>query len=141
MSDERGRGAADDGPPKSPDEETEPEFGSSDWLLQQLTGGRHVERPAESPTVASPVAEPADEDIALPVEASAPVPAAEPVPGRFDDLLKSEDETPAAEEVPVGIPGRILVEPHPWRGRGSPGRAGARAAVGSSDAARPVRAG
>ncbi|GAA2049322.1 hypothetical protein [Leifsonia soli] len=54
MSDERGRGAADDGrpregrdtpvPPEQPDA-AEPEFGSADWLLQQLTGGRHVDRP------------------------------------------------------------------------------------------------
>lgn len=57
MSDERGRGAADDGrpreerdtpvPPEQPDA-AEPEFGSADWLLQQLTGGRHVDRPDDA---------------------------------------------------------------------------------------------
>ncbi|WP_374009341.1 septum formation family protein [Leifsonia sp. LS-T14] len=86
MSDERGRGAGDDARP-DPDEAEEPEFGSSDWLLQQLTGGRHVER-AEEPAAAEPTEAPEG--------------------GGFDDLLAADSATPpvhepVAEEFPVAF--------------------------------------
>jgi len=125
VSDERGRGAADD-EPKAANEPTageptageptagEPEAGSADWLLQQLTGGRHVtppaqrrereesetERPpvAEQPPVSEqpPVAEQHPVDERTPVE---PIPPSTPRPSAqagFDDLLGSVLEEPAA---------------------------------------------
>ena len=116
MSDERGTGAGDEERPKGPDAAEEPEFGSSDWLLEQLTGGRHVDRPAEPDveTVVSPVVEPAAEPApapeasAEPVDAgaqpSAEVPFAEAEAGRFDDLLSTEEDAPAEEPAPTEYP-------------------------------------
>ncbi|MGO4536952.1 hypothetical protein [Leifsonia sp. 2MCAF36] len=102
MSDERGRGAEDDGRPQSPDESTEPEFGSSDWLLQQLTGGRQVQSTGEQPTVEQPTVE---QPTALQPTVALPVVAPEePDAGRFDDLLRKEDQAAPAEPEPSQFP-------------------------------------
>ncbi|SDH68666.1 hypothetical protein SAMN04515691_0360 [Leifsonia sp. 98AMF] len=134
MSDERGRGAADDErpyerrdapevPAEQPEAE-EPEFGSADWLLQQLTGGRHVDRPADAPEASDVPAGDAEADTAAvpegvasppPIEVDA-VPATptssreaevptsdEPSP--FDELLGSVIEEPeVVEEQPTEFP-------------------------------------
>ena len=111
MSDERGRGAADDEPTAG-----EPEAGSADWLLQQLTGGRHVTPPterrereapeAERAPVAEqrPVSEQRPDGEHPPVDERAPaepIPPSTPAPNAgagFDDLLGSVLEEPAAVE-------------------------------------------
>ncbi|MDN4596929.1 hypothetical protein [Leifsonia virtsii] len=115
MSDERGRGAADDGRPGDAGEPAsdaqEPEFGSSEWLLQQLTGGRRVGRrsaerddeagraeSAEEPTAVQDAA-PASEEI--PPVASGDAAANEPA--AFDELLGSAvapEAPPAAAAEP-----------------------------------------
>ncbi|MCI0157225.1 septum formation family protein [Leifsonia shinshuensis] len=49
---DRGTGGEPDQPERDPQQHvdsTEPEFGSSEWLLAQLTGGRRVERADETP--------------------------------------------------------------------------------------------
>ncbi|MDR6611003.1 hypothetical protein [Leifsonia sp. 1010] len=141
MSDERGRGAADDErpyerqdapevpaeQPKAEEPEAEePEFGSADWLLQQLTGGRHVDRPAEvssAPEAGAGDAEPAAVEDAGPVpvaptapfeadaapiapsSSSAPDVPASDEPSPFDELLGSAIEEPeVVEEQPTEFP-------------------------------------
>lgn len=137
MSDERGRGAADDErpyetrdapevPAEKPEAE-EPEFGSADWLLQQLTGGRHVDRPAEAPAVAEVPEGPAGDAQAeadagpapaaptppIEVDAAPAAPASSPEaevpapdePSPFDELLGSVIEEPeVVEEQPTELP-------------------------------------
>lgn len=90
MSDERGRGAADDGRPRDGDEPAEPEFGSSEWLLQQLTGGRRVERP-------EPATERMDAVAADDPDVSG-APAAEP------EGAASRAAEPERSESPAGAP-------------------------------------
>ncbi|MFF9564862.1 hypothetical protein ACF1AJ_16065 [Leifsonia sp. NPDC014704] len=139
MSDERGRGAADDerpyerqDAPEVPAEQSEaeePEFGSADWLLQQLTGGRHVDRPADAPVApAAPEAAAGDAEPAAVADAGpAPVAPAAPFeadaapiaassssapdvpasdePSPFDELLGSAIEEPeVVEEQPTEFP-------------------------------------
>jgi hypothetical protein len=110
MSDQRGTGAGGDGREheagEPQDESAEHEFGSSDWLLQQLTGGRRVERSAEDAPVLgeseSDVEEQADAE-GVGVESSPPV-AASPgqveQPAGFDDLLGRADAEPVVDDEP-----------------------------------------
>ncbi|MGH1550510.1 hypothetical protein ACRAWB_15575 [Leifsonia poae] len=121
MSDERGRGAPGEERPEAAEPASaEPEFGSSEWLLQQLTGGRHVERTggeaAEAASAGDASAEiPLAEDEAG-TGSSAPVVESEPVadvpethaptrpaspPTSFEDLLGAGADEPAEDEQPA----------------------------------------
>ncbi|WP_285115237.1 hypothetical protein [Leifsonia sp. fls2-241-R2A-40a] len=105
MSDERGRGAEDDGRPRDPDAEVGAE--SDDWLLQQLTGGRRIERRAEVPDAPGAVPaeeQPAEEEPAASVDPGLPDTSGESSPhepAAFDELLTSDADEPAAAEEPV----------------------------------------
>ncbi|WP_157780403.1 hypothetical protein [Leifsonia xyli] len=97
MSDERGRGAEDEERPGDPvPASAEPEFGSSEWLLQQLTGGRPVE-----PLRVEEAAQGTEPDAVADVPGT-PVPTEPaPAPASFEDLLGSPPDEPAVQEQPA----------------------------------------
>ncbi|MGO4592343.1 hypothetical protein AB4Z18_00845 [Leifsonia sp. 2TAF2] len=91
MSDERGRRGEDGGPPRDPDESQpdEPEFGSADWLFQQL---------AEERTQDAEGADTAEAEAHVDADADADADA-EPAP--FDELLGRPTQEPVREEEPA----------------------------------------
>jgi len=123
--DERGRGAPDEGrpddtgepvgpseTPSPPDADAqEPEVGSSEWLLQQLTGGRRVGRRSaerddevdEAGEAEAPEGQAAAQDAAPAPEEVAPAPSGDRAttePSAFDELLGSA----VVPEEPVAAP-------------------------------------
>ncbi|NUU06084.1 septum formation family protein [Leifsonia sp. C5G2] len=120
MSDERGRGAADHGraggagEPGPDADAQQPEFGSSEWLLQQLTGGRRVGRRsaerdagtgwAETAEAAEAAEEPTVAQDEVPTSEEVPSAASDDVatsePAAFDELLGST----VVPEEPVAAP-------------------------------------
>ncbi len=135
-----GTGGEPDQPERDPQQhdDSEPEFGSSEWLLAQLTGGRRVERADETgdetPDV---VPEGAREDDGAvvggaddgevadggevapePPESTAPT-GDEPVFGAFDDLLREPTASgegvgaPAEQPAPLGFADLLREVPAP----------------------------
>ncbi|WP_373270183.1 hypothetical protein, partial [Leifsonia sp. NCR5] len=120
MTDERHPGSDDAEGDERPDTH-EPEFGSSEWLLQQLTGGRRVARPAEqadaadtpdaggvdAPDAGAPDAPDADTPDAPAVPAAHVAPENAPVPSHEPEAAEPTVALPVipeAAEPTVALP-------------------------------------
>lgn len=131
MAEHRDPGTGDepDQPERDPQQhgDSEPEFGSSEWLLAQLTGGRRVERTDETGDATPGVApEGAREDDGADGGQVAPETSESTAPtgdeaafGAFDDLLREPTASgegvgaPAEQPAPLGFADLLRAAPAP----------------------------
>lgn len=129
-----GTGGEPDQPERDPQQhdDSEPEFGSSEWLLAQLTGGRRVERADETVGATTGVAPEGEREedgagvggadggeVAPETSESTVSSGDEPAFGAFDDLLREPTASgedvgaPAAQPVPLDFADLLRDVPAP----------------------------